>query len=1341
MSLDHAALIQPLDDTLLVDRFALRDMAERIMEAQRARRPFDRLLQQFQTRLRASQERVALRRRNRPAISYDPELPITALHQELADAIQKHPVVVVCGETGSGKSTQLPKICLDIGRGIHGLIGHTQPRRIAARSIAGRLAEELSSAVGRHVGFKIRFSDTTSADSYVKLMTDGILLAETQGDPWLHQYDTIIVDEAHERSLNIDFLLGYLQRLLPQRPELRVIITSATIDVERFSQHFATAAGPAPIIMVSGRTYPVDVWYRPPHLAEDDEELDLTGGVLEAIAELQAVDRHGDILVFLPTERDILATAKALRGRAVSGGGEDNHTSATDGPIPTARHLSTRAWSGFDIVPLYARLSTAEQNRVFEPHSRRRIVLATNVAESSLTVPGIRYVIDTGLARISRYAPRSKIQRLPIEPISQASADQRKGRCGRLGPGICIRLYEEEDYQQRERFTPAEIRRSNLAAVILQAASLQLGPLDQFPFLDPPLPQLIRDGYATLFELGAVDQQQELTPLGDQLSRLPVDPRIGRMIIAGHEEHCLSEILVIAAALEARDPRERPVDKQAAADEAHARFADPDSDFLALLNIWRFFHDLKEKLSKSQLRKACQQNYLSYMRLREWQDVHLQLQQLVHEHVAQQQQDTWRIKPISAPPETKPERDRWFGAIHRAILSGLLANVALKKDHAEYTGAGNIKLNLWPGSYLAPKKPLWIMAAELVETTRRFARTAARIQPDWIEPLAPHLVDREYSEPHWSTKHGAAMAFEKVSLFGLTITSRKLVPYGPIDPEWSRGEFIRHGLVGGEWRGPAEFLTRNRQLQTQLGQLAARTRRTDLVADEYSMMAFYRRKLPPDVFDGPRLTRWLRAAERERTQLLCMQLTDLCAATSLPTLEDYPDHLLIDRLKLMLEYRFEPGAPADGVTAIVPRAALGQLHVDRLEWLVPGYVEEKIVALIRALPKSLRRNLVPVPDTAKAVKRELTFAQGPFLEAVARLLSRHAEETITREQLEQVPLPDHCRLNIRVVDEQQKILGEGRDLVQLQQKFVVRATGTAGDQPLGEWHRDGLKTWDLPSLPAKLLVNRAGITLTRYPTLVDQQTSVGLRMADSAEEAETGLRAGVRRLYVLSEFRALQTHVEWFPELKQLSIQAAGLWTATQLRDQLQTLLADRAFLADRPMPRSRIDFEAGLQYGRKQVELAVRDVVKVVTPLIKNYHAVRLQLDAAQRLASPVAADVREQLKLLLAPGFLTTTPWEWLQHLPRYLDAARIRLQKATQGGLARDRQLQTQLSPYLDRYQQRLQENERRGRVEPQLNGYRWLLEEFRVSLFAQQLGTSVPVSPKRLDQALASFSAPK
>ncbi|MDZ4778759.1 MAG: ATP-dependent RNA helicase HrpA, partial [Planctomycetia bacterium] len=945
-------------NAMLADQFRLRRRWEALRERAKRGEGADDGLAKWVADLERSVARRQARAERVPSVQYDDALPISAKREEIAAAIREHQVVILCGETGSGKSTQLPKICLELGRGVAGWIGHTQPRRIAARSVASRIAQELNSPLGRDVGFKIRFTDSTSPETYIKLMTDGILLAESQHDRFLEQYDTLIIDEAHERSLNIDFLLGCLHRLLPKRRDLKLIITSATIDTARFAEHFASSRGPAPVVEVSGRTYPVDVRYRP--MVDDDaqDDPDWMRAVLDAVDELLELP-PGDILLFMPTERDIHEIAKALRGRLLHSAGKQTT----------------------EILPLYARLSGKEQDRVFQPHSGRRIVIATNVAESSLTVPGVRYVIDPGVARISRYAPRSRMQRLPIEPISRASADQRKGRCGRIGPGVCIRLFSEEDYQSREQFTAPEIQRTNLASVILQTLALNLGDIEEFPFLDPPKVGVVRDGYHTLFELGAIDAENRLTSLGRQLARLPVDPRIARMIVAGHAEGCLNELLVIAAALETQDPRERPMEKQQSADEAHAKFANADSDFLSYLAIWDFFHQLKHTLSGSQLRKACHTNFLSYNRMREWIDVHQQLLRLTGD----------------AGMKSGPRRDD-SAAIHRSLLSGLLANSGFRADEGEFTMAGGVKFQLWPGSGLRASKPKWLVAAELVETNRRYLRCAARINPTWLETLAAHLVTRTYHDPHWSRESGAVMCYEKVTLWGLPIVPRRSARYSVVNAAWSREMFIRSALVEGDWETQAPTLIHNRVLLEELQAQQAKLRKRDLLKSEEEQFEYYDHRIPADVTDGQRFIKWLREAERAQPKLLWMTKEDLLRPAAMEVADaDFPTSLEIDGVSLPLEYHLEPGSAQDGITLTVPREAVGQIDPHRLGWLVPGLAPDKIVALIKSLPKDLRRALVPAPDMAKRVVAELKFGQGAFLNEVAALLSRFGGQRLRPE--------------------------------------------------------------------------------------------------------------------------------------------------------------------------------------------------------------------------------------------------------------------------------------------------------------------------------------------------------
>ena len=1388
----------------MVDRQRLRRMWEGVQAARRKQQPHDRNFANFQAELAKSCQRREQRVNGKPVPKYDEILPVCQRRDEIAAAIRDHRVVVVCGETGSGKSTQLPKICLDLGRGIDGLIGHTQPRRIAARSVAARIAEELGVSVGREVGFKVRFTDATSPQTYIKLMTDGILLAENQHDRWLDRYDTIIVDEAHERSLNIDFLLGNLHRLVLKRRELKVIITSATIDAQRFADHFRSVVGDVPVIEVSGRTYPIDILYRPLHADEDGNEPDLQQAVVDAVAEVTSYG-PGDVLVFMPTEREIHEASKTLRGRTFGG-------------------------SKIDLLPLYARLSASEQQRVFQTSSTRRIVIATNVAESSLTVPGIRYVVDTGTARISRYSPKSKLQRLPIEAVSRASADQRAGRCGRIGPGICIRLYSEEDYKSRERFTPPEILRSNLADVILQTKTYGLGAIEEFPFLEPPKPESIRDGYKTLFELGAVNDRHELTELGRQLARLPVDPRIARIVWAARVEHCLAEVLIIASALETQDPRERPLEKQQQADEAHKRFADEESDFLSYLKLWDFFHDLKSKLSHSQLRKACLQNFLSWTRMREWVEVHAELVEIVRESLAPvpsppssgerarvrgpsggecgtgaEQRQHSRLNSSStaalrtpnsllleSPPHPSPlspkaggegtrlavqlsnewTRRNDFGAIHRSLLTGFLSSIALKTETSEYLVAGGQKGFLWPGSGLAGKKPKWIVAAELIETTRRFLRTVARIDPNWIEPLAGHLLTKTYTEPHWDAEALAVMAHEKISLFGLLIVPRRQVRFGRIDPAKSREMFLWQGLVHGEWgvgqvsnlpvpsggggkdenlphnralRKPTtampEFLVANRELVKRLDELESRSRKGNLLRDVDAQFDFYATRMPPDILDGVHLTQWLRTASVEERQRLVMTDADVLEEGAVPsTKEAYPDAVQMRGLSLPLAYRLDPGGAEDGVTVSVPQEGLNQLDGERLGWLVPGLIEEKIVSLLKTLPKELRRSLVPIPETAARVAEVIQFGHGSVAEAVARAVEQVTGVVVPRDELRDDRLPYFLRMQIRVTDANGKTLAAGRDLVTLRQEFGGAAASSFSSIDEPRWSRDGITSWDFGSLPPVVDVNRSGLVLKGHPTLIDNgMETVSLRLVDASARALHELRFGVRRLICLANARELKQQVDNLPQLNNWTLLAKTFPQPFPFRQQVAELIADRACLPDAKLPRSEQEFRECLRAGKLRLGVAAGEVSHLLAPLFVNFSEIRKTWEkTAAPQWQPTRLDVHAQLGQLFSPGFLVRTPWAWLQQFPRYSQGIVLRLQKLSSGAGPRDQQQLPSVVPRWQRGIERLKQHRARQLYDPELEAYRWMTEEYRVSIFAQELGTAVPSSEKRLDQQWAKVA---
>lgn len=1327
------------------DRHNLRRQLRAIAGAAEAGKPVDDRLARWQVQLARSIERCEARRAARPVLAFDPDLPVSGKREEIARAIAENQVVIVCGETGSGKSTQLPKICLEMGRGIAGLIGHTQPRRIAARSVATRIAEEVGSPLGREVGYKVRFSEALGPSTYIKLMTDGILLAESQGDPFFDQYDTIILDEAHERSLNIDFLIGYIKRLLPKRPDLRLIITSATIDAGRFAEHFATPTGPAPVIEVSGRTYPVDVLWRPLVPDENGDVPELYEAVQAAVDEVTRIDR-GDVLIFMPTERHIHEMTKTLRGSSLGNG----------------------VGAATEILPLYARLSIPVQQRVFQPGGKRRIVLATNVAESSITVPRIRFVIDPGTARISRYSPRSKTQRLPIEPVSQASADQRRGRCGRVGPGICVRLFSQTDYEGRDRFTMPEIQRTNLASVILQMKTLRLGELDDFPLLDPPKPEAIRDGYRTLEELGAIDEHGNLTDIGKELGRLPVDPRIGRMIVAARDEGCLDEVLIIAAALEVQDPRERPLERQEAADNCHRQFVDGQSDFLGYLKLWDFYHRLKSSASRNQLQKACRQNFLSYVRIREWLDVHRELLELVDGaefrskvagSTANRSKRAERRNERGQPDDTHPKYD----AIHRAILTGLLSSIATRTDGHDYNVAGGGKANLWPGSGIFKGKPKWIVAAELVETTRRYLRCNGRIDPRWLEPLAGHLMKRTYSELHWSSEWASAVALERVTLFGLVIVAGRQVRYGPIDAQASRQLFIEHGLVHGDLPVKPAPLLRNEELREQLELMQAKLRRNDLVVGDWERYAFYDRILPADVFDDAQLKRWLQA-DPQNPARLTMTEADLMKETQAAGTEAFPDHFDVGETELPLEYRFEPGTRDDGMTLTVPLELLNQLDADRLEWLSRGLIKEKVLAMLRALPKPLRTRFVPAPDVAQQVLEGLEFGVGNLPSKVAASLSRIGGIEVNSDDFQADRIPPELRVNVRVVNEDGDVLGMGRDLDALRTKHGAQAVETFTNIDDPRFNRQNIVRWDFDELPEEIELNRGRVKMKVYPTLLDRQTSVSLRLVDTRQQADHEMRGGLRRLLLLCKWKEVKSQVDWLPGIDKATAAVKQI-PNFDLMGQLCELLADRAWFVDAyTIPRDKRAFETILNAGVERIGLAVQDISEVIGPWCEaageawkvlssagkptaKPQAVRAAPLTWGKLAVPVSPsgskwqyaidDVREQLQNLTSAGCLSDTPWFWLRHCARYFRAIAQRLEALTSGGVAKDQQRYDEFSPHFEVYRAWLARHGAACLGDPEFVQYRWMLEEYRVSLFAQKLGTSMPVSPKRLEQQWAKI----
>ena len=1251
--------------------------------------------------------RAAARVFTRPAITYAPELPVSAQAARIEAAIREHQVVIVCGETGSGKTTQLPKICIAAGRGARGLIGHTQPRRIAARAVATRIAQEMGEAIGQSVGYKVRFTDQTRPDAWIKLMTDGILLAETQGDRDLEAYDTIIVDEAHERSLNIDFLLGYLKQLLGRRPDLKVVITSATLDAQRFATHFGTPGVPAPVIEVSGRVYPVEIRYRPLRAGTDgdaadetDDEEELEEAIVAAAEELWR-GGPGDILVFLPGEREIRETAElARRGLAKR---------------PYAQHL--------EILPLFARLSVPEQQRVFAAGNGRRMVLATNVAETSLTVPGIRYVIDAGLARVKRYSVRNKTTLLQIEKVAQSAANQRAGRCGRVQDGICVRLYAEDDFAKRPAFTEPEILRSSLAAVILRMTSLHLGEVASFPFLEAPPPRAIADGYALLQELSAVDEARALTPLGRELARLPLDPRIGRIVLAARDGGCLSEALIIASALAVPDPRERPFERAQAADQAHLRFRDERSDFLSLVALWEFFADLQRQgLSHRRLVDACRAQFVSFLRLAEWRDVHRQL-------VATLEDAGWTWKPALPTTFDAPR----YAALHKAILAGLLGNVGVKADADDhYLGARGLRFHLHPSSGLARKGGKWVLAAELTETSRLYARNAARIEPEWIEEVARDRVTRDYFEPHWEEKRGEVVASERVQLYGLTLVARRPVSFGAIDPVLARDVFIREALVPGAMRTRGAFLAHNRALVAQIAELEHKARRQDVLVDDETIAAFYAQRLPPDVLSLVTFERWREDAERRNPALLTMTRDDLMRhAAAAVTVDLYPETLTLAGTVLPVKYRFNPGHPLDGLVLTVPLALLNQVPDAALSWLVPGMERELITHYLKSLPKAWRNRVVPVPEFVSAFQDSAPDRSAALVAELRGFMTTRCGEAPPAELFDDIGLPAHLQVHLSVVDAAGRELAGGRDLAALRGQLGQAAQlSFAGTEPAFE--RTGITRWDFGDLPELLHIERDGRRLTGYPALVDATDSVSLVLLDTAMAAAEATRGGVLRLMR----RELRDAIARFDKGGS-GFAAAALQLKTTIPTDrlLQDVLAaalDRALLADDPLPRNAQTYADTVKRARARLPAVIEGAFRLLQAVAAEVQALNQRLAGLPKTHARIAAEVRAQRDALVYPGFFSATPWGQLEHLPRYLRALDRRLAKFAERP-DRDAKHAGDVSRLWQQYADCAERHHKADRREPALEEFRWLLEELRVSLFAQELKTPFPVSFKRLSKA--------
>ena len=1220
--------------------------------------------------------------------------------------IANHQVVIVCGETGSGKTTQLPKICLDLGIGARGLIGHTQPRRLAARSVATRLAQELKTQVGAGVGVKIRFHDKSTADSWVKLMTDGILLAESQSDPYLNAYEAIIIDEAHERSLNIDFLLGYLKQLLPKRPDLKLIITSATIDAERFSQHF----NGAPVIEVSGRLYPVDVRYRPVvDIDKKDDERDLYDAIVDAADEVARLG-SGDILVFLPGEREIREAAEALRKHALARPG----LSSAHAP---------------EILPLFSRLSSGEQDRIFKPSgSQRRIVLATNVAETSLTVPGIRYVIDTGLARVKRYSYRNKVEQLQVEPISQAAARQRAGRCGRVAAGVCVRLYDEADFNARALFTDPEILRSSLAGVILRMKSLRLTDVETFPFIEPPPAKAISDGYALLQELGGLDDDNKLTKVGEALARLPLDPRIGRMLVAARDLGCLSEVLIIAAGLSTQDPRERPQERQQAADEKHKLFADEKSEFLSWVKLWAWFRNAVEhKKSNKQLVDSCHAHFLSYLRLREWREVHGQLHAMVTEL-------GWKENGI---PGT-------YEAIHQALLTGLLGNIGCKSDESGYyLGARGIRYLIHPSSPLQKKAGKWIMAAEITETTRLFGRCVARIEADWIEKVGAHLIKRQFFDPHWEKKSMQVAAWERTTLYGVVINPKRRIHYGPLAPAESREIFIRQGLVAEEIdesfakRWP--FFQHNQKQIRDIEKIEHKQRRQDVLVDDELIFGFYDQVIPEGIHNGATFDHWRKTAEQENTKLLFLAKDDLMRHSAAGvTTEAFPHHLKVSGVDYALSYHFEPGSPRDGVTLTLPLAQLNQIPAQRMEWLVPGLMKEKLVQLIKTLPQRIRAKLVPVPEFVEeflstAAGNERKMNQGiiqPLIDYILEARGLNARGwAVTPDAFRPDALPAHFSMNYKLIDEHGRQLDMGRSLVALRGEW-----GKEAKEEFAELHETPseytrLTDWTFGELPELMEVPVGKQTVIGYPALNDDGETVSLRVFDSAEEAADCHRKGLLRLFMLQFKEQVKYFDKNVPGLTQMGMQYMALGTTDELKRQIVDLSFERACLTE-PLPTTPEAFKARCAESKARLGLVMQEVCRMVGTVLTEWQAVAKKLPAF-KAQTAVVADIEAQLKRLMGKNFVVDTPFERLQHYPRYLKAIVVRLDKL-KANPARDATLMAEYTPLWTNYERRAIQLAKMGAVDPQIEQFRWLLEELRVGLYAQELRTPVPVSVKRLEK---------
>ena len=1271
---------------------------------------------------------------------------MSAKRDEIAQAMAEHQVIIVCGETGSGKTTQLPKIALTLGRGklnaVPGQrgkwIGHTQPRRIAASSVAKRIAEELHTPLGDVVGYKVRFQDRLSKDASVKLMTDGILLAETQNDPLLEAYDTLIIDEAHERSLNIDFLLGYLRQILPRRPDLKVVVTSATIDANRFAQHFASRKGPAPVIMVSGRTFPVEMRWRP---YEESREHDLNDAIAEAVDELWTGHASGDILIFLPGEREIREAADHLR-----------------------KHLSHSAVTrSAEVLPLFARLSQADQDRVFDSHSGRRIVLATNVAETSLTVPGIRYVIDAGTARVKRYSLRSKVEQLMVEPISQAAANQRSGRCGRVADGICIRLYDEADFNSRPKFTDPEILRSSLAGVILRMKSLHLGVVDDFPFIEAPSKRAITDGYQLLAELGAVDDANELTPTGTELARLPLDPRVGRMILEARDRQALDEVLIIASALSVQDVRDRPMEAQTQADQAHAKFDDEKSEFTGYLKLWKWLSESRggkspagseHKLSNRQHEQLLRQNFINIRRVREWRDTHTQLHTTVAEH-------RWQLnaKPAS------------YEQIHLSMLAGLLGNVGYKQDDEDvYLGARGIKFYRHPGAHLSKKPGRWTVVSELVETTRLFGRGIAGIEPTWLEQVGSHLLKKQLLDPHWEKKSAEVIAFERATLYGLVVYSGRRVPFGKIDPQTAREIFIREGLVQAQWETSLSFLSANQKMIAKVEELEHKSRRQDVLVDDELIYAFYDQQIPADICSGRLLESWYRHEVKQQPQLLQLTREELMRHEAAGiTTQAFPKTIRLGGTDCSATYLHEPGDARDGVTVTVPLFVLNQVNEERCEWLVPGLLKDKILALLKSLPQKPRSRFVPLPDSASKLAEQLgapeVFGTGSLTDVLLKKVRDMTSLDVKRADFKLDMLSPHLFMNLRVVDEHGRQMGMGRNLgalkadwgseargafqalaqLKVQTPALIATPGAVHASSSVQVQRGGSAAtskinsqikytqWSFGDLPELMEISKGGQSLIGFPALVDMLDAVVIEVFDEPDVAAQKHREGLRRLFALQIKDALKYLEKNIPDLQKMAVSYMPLGTSDELRQQIIEVALDRAFLLD-PLPADEFAFKKRVEEGRGRLTLIANEVARLAGVILVEYATATRKIKDTKN-AADATADCAQQLQRLMPKRFMAATPWNQLQHFARYLKAIVLRLDK-WRADPARDASKLLELKPQEQRYWRLVAE--RKGAVDDRMLEFRWLLEELRVSFFAQELRTPQPVSVKRLDKAWSQLT---